>query len=208
MQAMPRVQDAQERRYGTLSIFNHSNIVTVNHMDYAENMRILLICITLTLLTTVSAEVYRSLDEDGNVVFTDKPTPDAEKIKIDKVQTVSPPAVEDFKYTPPEKPIESVYTSLEIVSPENDQVFTGNTGDVTVSIQIQPALNIALGDRLLLSMDGNKQEDSTTTFSFTNLDRGTHTAKVDVINKDGKSLKSSAPVSFTVIRSSVRNRNR
>jgi len=78
-------------------------------------MRILLICITLTLLTTVSAGVYRSLDEDGNVVFTDKPSPDAEKIRIDKVQTVSPPAVEDFKYTPPEKPTETVYTKLLVL---------------------------------------------------------------------------------------------
>jgi len=177
-------------------------------MDYAGMMRFLLLFVVLFFLTSVSAEVYRSLDEDGNVVFTDKPSPDAEKIKIDKVQTVSPPAVEDFKYTPPEKPTETVYTSLEISSPENDQVFTGGTVDVTVTILIQPALNVTLGDRFILSMDGNKQADSTSTFSFTNLDRGTHTAKVDVVNKDGKSLKSSAPVSFTIIRPSVQNPNR
>jgi uncharacterized protein DUF4124 len=177
-------------------------------MDYAKTMRFILLCITMTMLTSVSAEVYRTLDEDGNVIFTDKPSPDAEKIKIDKIQTVSPPPVEDFEYTPPEKTTEFVYTTLEIVSPENDQVFTGNIGDVTVSIMVQPELNAAQGDRLLLSMDGNKQEDSSSTFKFTNLDRGVHTVKVDVVNKDGKSLKSSAPVSFTVIRTSVLNPNR
>jgi len=177
-------------------------------MDYAEIMRFILLLVILFFLTPVSAEVYRSLDDDGNVIFTDKPSPDGEKMRIDKVQTVSPPAVEDFKYAPPKKSAEIVYTSLEIVSPKNDQVFTGGPGDVTVSIVVQPALNVAAGDRFVLSMDGNKQSDSTSTFSFTNLDRGTHTAKVDVVNKDGKSLISSTPVSFTIIRPSVQNPNR
>jgi len=177
-------------------------------MDYAQTMRFILLFFIMTLLTSVSAEVYRTLDEEGNVVFTDKPSPDAEKIKIDKIQTVSPPPVEEFEYSPPGKTTEVVYTKLEIISPEDDQVFTGNTVDVTVNIMVQPELNAAQGHRLLLSMDGNKQEDSSSIFKFTNPDRGMHTVNVDIVNKDGKSLKSSAPVSFSVIRTSVQNRNR
>jgi hypothetical protein len=167
-------------------------------------MRLLLLCITLTFLTSVSAEVYRSLDDDGNVIYTDKPSPDAEEIKIDEVQTISPPPVKDFEYTPPEKSAITSYTKVEISSPANDQVFTGSLGDVTVSVLILPALNTALGDRLILHMDGKKQADSTSTsFSFTNLDRGTHTVKVDVVDREGKPLKSSAPVSFTIHRPSL-----
>lgn len=172
-------------------------------------MRFLLLCITLTFLTSVSAEVYQSLDDNGNVIYTDKPSPDAEKIKIDNVQTISPPAVKNFEYTPPEKSAKTNYTKLEISSPANDQVFTGGPGDVTVSVLIRPELNTSLGDRLILHMDGKKQADSTSTsFSFTNLDRGTHTVKVDVVDKEGKSLKSSASVSFTINRTSVLNPNR
>ena len=178
-------------------------------MDYAKNMRLLLLLAALFLLTSVSAEVYRSLDEDGNIIFTDKPSPDAEKVKIDKVQTISPPAVEDFEYTPPAKSADSGYTKLEVMSPENDHVFTDNTGDVTVSILIEPALNTKLGDRLILTLDGKKQaESSSTSFPLTNLDRGTHTTKVDVVNKDGKSLESSSTISFTIQRTSVLNPNR
>ena len=89
------------------------------------------------------------------------------------------------------------------MSPENNQVLTGGAGNVTVSILIEPGLNTTLGDRLVLYMDGKKQaESSSTSFPFTNIDRGTHTTKVDVVDKDGKSLKSSAPVSFTVNRPS------
>ncbi|MFT5425363.1 MAG: hypothetical protein ACI9ZT_000287 [Gammaproteobacteria bacterium] len=172
-------------------------------------MQLLLLCITLTFLTSVSAEVYRSLDDDGNVIYTDRPSPDAEEIKIDEVQTISPPAVKDFEYTPPEKSAKTNYTKVEISSPANDQVFTGGPGDVTVSVLILPTLNTALGDRVILYMDGKKQADSTSTsFSFTNMDRGTHTVKVDVVDREGKALKSSAPVSFTINRTSILNPNR
>ena len=68
-------------------------------MDYAETMRILLLLVTLFFLTPVSAGVYRSFDADGNIVYTDKPSPDAEEIKIDKVQTI-PAGADNFEYTP------------------------------------------------------------------------------------------------------------
>lgn len=172
-------------------------------MDYAEIMRILLLLVTLFFLTSVSAGVYRSTDADGNVIYTDKPSPDAEEIRIDKVQTI-PAGPDDFQYTPPEKTAMGDYTKLEIVDPENNHVFTGNTGEVTVSVVIEPELNTENGDRLILTMDGRKEADSgSTSFSFTNLDRGTHTVEVHVVNKDGKTLMKSAPVTFTMKRTSV-----
>ncbi len=173
-------------------------------MDYPETMRISLLLVTLFFLTSVSAEVYRSVDEDGNIVYTDKPSPDADKIKVDKVQTV-PAGDSNFEYTPPEDSADdAAYTKLEIANPENDHVFTGNTGNVTVSVVIEPALKNKRGDRLILTMDGKKAGDSTSTsFTLTNLDRGTHTIEVYVVNKGGKSLKESAPVSFTMKRPSV-----
>ena len=169
-------------------------------------MRLLVFCISLTLLTPAFAGVYRSVDENGNVVYTDKPSPDAEKVKIDKVQTV-PAGPDDFKYTPPEKPDLGNYTKLEIVNPKNNHVFTGNTGEVNVSVAITPALRES--DSFIFYMDGKKQGDSSSpSFQMTNLDRGTHTVKVDVVNKGGKSLKSSATVSFTIKRTSALNPNR
>ena len=194
------------QRYGTLLGFHYSNVVTTTYMDYAEIMRILLLFVTLFFLTSISAGVYRSVDEDGNVIFTDRPSPDAEKIRVDKVQTISPPAVKDFEYTSPEKPAKEGYAKLEIISPQNDQTFTGGAGNVTINILIEPALDTKQGDHLVLTMDGEKQaESSSTSFSFTNLDRGTHTTKADIVNKGGKSLKSSATVTFYVIRPTVSN---
>ena len=88
-------------------------------------------------------------------------------------------------------------------------MFTGNTGDVTVSVVIEPELNTENGDRLILIMGGKKAGDSSSkSFSLTNLDRGTHTIEVYVVNKGGKSLMESTPVSFTMKRTSILNTNR
>ncbi len=169
-------------------------------------MRLLVFFISLALLTPAFAEVYRSVDADGNIAYTDRHSPDAEKIRIDKVQTI-PAGPDDFKYTPPEKPDVGNYTKLEIVNPKNNHVFTGNTGEVNVSVQITPALRES--DSFIFYMDGKKQGDSSSpSLQMTNLDRGTHTVKVDVVNKGGKSLKSSATVSFTIKRTSALNPNR
>lgn len=171
-----------------------------------ELMRLLVFFISLTLLAPAFAEVYRSVDADGNVAYTDRASPDAEKIRIDKVQTI-PAGPDDFKYTPPEKPDVGNYTKLEIVNPKNNHVFTGNTGEVNVSVAITPALRDS--DSFIFYMDGQKKGDSRSkSFQMTNLDRGTHTVNVDVVNQDGKSLKSSAAVSFTVKRTSALNPNR
>ncbi len=61
-----------------------------------ELMRLLVFFISLTLLAPAFAEVYRSVDADGNVAYTDRASPDAEKIRIDKVQTI-PAGPDDFK---------------------------------------------------------------------------------------------------------------
>ena len=66
-------------------------------------MRIFTLLFCLLLAMASSAEVYRFVDENGNVVFTDKPSPDAELVNVDELQTIKPPPVGDFKYTPPAK---------------------------------------------------------------------------------------------------------
>ncbi|MBM2829514.1 MAG: hypothetical protein HW411_304 [Gammaproteobacteria bacterium] len=81
-------------------------------MDYAGIMRILLLLISFFTILPVAAEVYRSVDEDGEVIYTDKPSPGAEQIEVDEVQTIDAPAEQDFEYTPPQKEQPQAYTKL------------------------------------------------------------------------------------------------
>ncbi len=187
-------------------------------MGYAETMRILLLLLTYFIVLPVAAEVYRTVDENGNVIFTDKPSPGAVEVEIKEIKTVEPPAPETPAPETPatEMPSEEAgeqpspeqsefagYTKLEITNPVNDTVVRDNAGNVTISVSLEPALNIDAGDQLVLYMDGARASAGTVnTFNLLNVDRGTHSFSVAVVNEAGEELMRSAPVSFTLLRHS------
>ncbi|MBM2829513.1 MAG: hypothetical protein HW411_303 [Gammaproteobacteria bacterium] len=66
---------------------------------------------------------------------------------------------------------------------------------MTVSIALEPALKA--GDQLVLYMDGSKVSEGTgSQFNLTNLDRGTHSLSVAVVDASGKELQRSKSISF------------
>jgi hypothetical protein len=166
-------------------------------------MRILLLSLVF-LAGQVVAEVYRSVDEDGNITYSDKPSEGAETIKKQDVQTIDTPNIPQFKYTPPrdqaaEKP--AIYNSIAITSPGNDTSVRENAGNLTVNVSLKPNLKTAYGHSLSLTMDGKEVgAGRSRTFSLTNLDRGTHTLVARVKGSNGQVIIASDPVTFTVLR--------
>jgi hypothetical protein len=152
-------------------------------------------------LCATAETVYRSVDEDGNIVFSDKPTDGAEEIDVKDAQTVNLPSAGPFKYTPPKKEQPLQYTDIAIVSPANDTAIRDNEGNITVSVMLEPGLNSDRGDQLALYMDGAQVSvGSSPQFELNNIDRGTHTLKASVVDNGGKAIISSSPVSFTILR--------
>ena len=60
--------------------------------------RLLLLCFPLL----VSAQIYKHVDEDGNVTFTDTPPPNSEKVDLPVSNTAVPPPV--ISAPPPPEP--------------------------------------------------------------------------------------------------------
>ena len=167
-------------------------------------MRILLLIMYLFAMPVFSADVYRSVDENGNIIYTDKPTPDAEKIRIDEIQTIENPDAEPFKYTPPKTDqTQTAVYSLSITSPENGAAIRSNNGDISISATVNPRL--AAGHQLALYLDGSVASTGGPQFDLTNVDRGTHSAEVAIQDRNGNDIQRSSPVSFTVLRASVQN---
>jgi hypothetical protein len=169
-------------------------------------MRPFLLTFALTVSLAVSAVTYRWVDEQGNVVYSDKPHPGAEAIEEKEVQTIHAPPV------PPITPRESTappavagYERVTVVSPEDDTQIRENAGNVTVTIAVEPALETKLGHKLALFVDGAQfSEPSTATqFQLINMDRGTHTLEAKVIGSDGEVIISSPPSEFHLLRHSV-----
>ncbi|MEE8261250.1 MAG: DUF4124 domain-containing protein [Gammaproteobacteria bacterium] len=169
-------------------------------------MRVLLLILGLAVSCSVSAVTYRWVDEQGNVVYSDKPHPGAEVIEEKEVQTIHAPPV------PPITPRESTappavagYERVAVVSPEDDTQIRENAGNVTVTITVEPALQTKLGHKLALFVDGAQfSEPSTATqFQLINMDRGTHTLEAKIIGSDGEVIISSPPSEFHLLRHSV-----
>ena len=163
-------------------------------------MNIKLIIILALLTPPVLAEtIYKSVDAHGNVVFTDKPLADAEKIEIKKAQTISIPERKTIgsNFNKADKPLS--YRVLEIVNLQNDQTIIGTQGNFSVAVKLEPAL--AEQHELVLFMDG-KESHSTKGSSFTlnNVDRGTHSLQVAVRNQKNKISKRSELVNVHIRR--------
>ena len=168
-------------------------------------MRIFILLILTVFNPGVTAETeYRSADEDGNTIYSDKPTPGAEEIHVEDAQAIDQPDAGPFTYTPPKQAPASQYTALTITSPENDASVRDNTGNIIVSVTLEPGLSPGRGDQLALYMDGAQVSVGTSAqFELSNVDRGTHSLTASVISKSGKDLISSSPVSFTILRHAV-----
>ncbi len=165
-------------------------------------MRILISIICLLVAISATAEVYRSVDENGNVVFTDKPSPDAELIEVDELQTIKPPPVGKFKYTPPPAKPKPKYTEVSITSPQHDAAIRDNAGNVTVNISTKPGLQA--NHHLVLYLDGKEiMLGMATAKAFSGLDRGSHQLRAVVKDADGHIQLSSSSVTFYLLRQSV-----
>lgn len=150
--------------------------------------------------------IYKSVDEDGNVTYSDEPMPGAKKIEKKEIPTV-PSTVPDVDFSTSgqrsgdEAGSAGVYDSIAIVSPENDTAVRENAGNLSVSIAIQPALK--QNHQVVLYMDGEEKARSRSpVFQLSNIDRGTHTLTAVVLDSNGNRLLSSDMVTFTLLRQS------
>jgi hypothetical protein len=166
-------------------------------------MRISIVLLFAVLANPALAdtEMYKWTDKDGTVHFSDQPAPGAEKIKVQNVSTVASPPVKDT--LAPTQPVDfSGYKSFKIASPANGAAFYDNTGTVTVSLALDPALRVDLGHTVKVSVDGKSQGGAASSFTFSGIDRGAHSITAVVLDKDQKPLKS-ASSAFTLHKNSI-----
>ncbi len=162
-------------------------------------MRLILSLIIFFFVCSLSAEtVYKATDEDGNIIFTDKPSEEAEEIKIQKLDTIKNP--NPGRYAPSSKqPEESNhYKSFVVSSPENGAGIRSNNGNISISLTLEPTLKA--GHKIIISMDG-KEVGSGSSVSLQNVERGTHSISASVVDGNGKTLISTSST-FSILRAS------
>lgn len=105
---------------------------------------------------TVSAGLYKGLDEEGNVTYSDKPFENSQQFTPPAITVLDAPRVTQKKEEVVEdETAETKYTKFSITAPKNDQTIW-NVPDLTVSLQLSPALDTAAGHTTWLLIDGNR----------------------------------------------------
>lgn len=147
---------------------------------------------------THASEVYKHVDEDGNVSFSDQPRDGGKWVPLDQTNTVAPPpAWKAQQHNRRKRPDNSAgYWQVDIVSPGNDSIIPNGLSPTEVVARINPAVEPHQRVRLLL--DGVPvAESSRAGFTIDRIARGSHTLQVEL--RDGDSLLgSSEPVTIFV----------
>ncbi|MFH0344845.1 MAG: DUF4124 domain-containing protein [Chromatiales bacterium] len=165
-------------------------------------MRVLILYCLLVLTSVAHAAVYRWTDADGNVQFSDKPHPGAEEVKGLKLQTYEAPPVKESES--PKEAEFAGYKKVEILAPANDETIWDNIGTISVKVGLVPDLQVALGHKVVLSVDGSPSEGAAATdFTIPNMDRGTHSIQATVVDMSGAKLSASPTVTFHLRKHSV-----
>jgi len=170
---------------------------------------VLLVCLLAGLVAY--AEVFRWVDEDGVVHFSDRPHEGAETVELQQAQTFSAPAVNRQPQMPEQESASSEeegYTGLRILSPGQDEVLWNTGGIVDVQVDAEPQLQTDHSIKLFL--DGQRVsslEGGQTSGQLTDVFRGTHDLRAEIHDATGNGLFQSVAISFTVQQTSVQNPN-
>lgn len=145
------------------------------------------------------ADIYRWVDENGSVVYSDRPHPGAEKIEAVPVQTVPAlPLAEPTKPVPPPEMAPN-YVTFSIITPTDQQnIHNPPDGNVSVSVLLEPSLDLERGHRLSLHVDKQpfSEPGSVTEFVLPNVSRGSHLLQAFVLDGDGAVIGKTPVITF------------
>jgi|GEM_PF-445244 len=192
-------------------IFLSVTLVQVNKLTYDSIVRKCLLVLFL-LPFSIQADIYRSVDRDGNVTFTDEPNNKAELIELEELPSYEAAPipilpVENTEAAPVEEEsdLKKPKYKISITSPEQNQSIWTGGGVLAASVSVQPELNPNRADKVQFKLDGKKVGDPQTDLSYTfeNIERGSHILAVSVVDKKGKILKTSKSILFHMHRNSI-----
>jgi hypothetical protein len=172
-------------------------------------MRMLLVLAGLAVsLAATSQEIYRWVDKDGIVHYSDQPgASNAELINVIEPSTYEAPDVSqdsssgDGAGDNGADTAESPYTSLSITSPAPDQVYFGADAVVDASVDLGGTLQP--DHTVVFFLNGNRQPAEGMSAQFSGLARGSYFLRAAVLDQNGKPLIQSQQIAFHVRQPSI-----
>jgi hypothetical protein len=169
-------------------------------------MRILLILAGLAVsLAAASQEIYRWVDKNGVVHYSDQPdSPDAKLIDVIEPNAYQAQDAEQAEAAAsrggggPEEdePDVSPYSSLSISAPAPDEVFFGADAVVNVTADLDGSLRP--DHTVVFFLNGNRKESGGLGTEYTGLARGTYFLRASILDAAGQPVITSQQTTFHV----------
>ena len=162
-------------------------------------LKIIILSLALTQVA-VAADVYKTVDDNGRVIYTDTPSGNnSEKVDIGE-PIVVPGLVPRSRPTKKLSPILPTEYDVTIVQPAPETHI--NPGVFTVSIQVSTEPEVHEFHQLVILDNGEVLPSPVIEY----ITPGSHRLVAQVIDENGKILGSSAAVMVYVHRSNLNNR--
>ena len=153
--------------------------------------KLIFLAMCLFISASITAEtVYKKTNPDGSVIFTDQPSGETEEVKIRKPTTYKPTHLPSINL-PNKKLSPKTNYLITIIKPTANEMILNNA-DITVVITLQPNLLSHYGHKLKYQLDGQSIISSSTSQTFKNVSRGTHSVGVSIIDKNEEVIDSAS----------------
>ena len=165
-----------------------------------NRMTLPLYCLALLLVgangVAGASEVYRYMDSDGVIHYSDKPpSKEAKPVDLPPLQLVSPIVAPERTLSGAKAENDPQRVELSVVSPSPEQTFRGD--DRQLRIQVQSERPLPEGYGLLYFLDGSPQNRSATrqmSYVLEGVERGEHLVSVAAVDAKGREVARTPPV--------------
>jgi len=170
--------------------------------------RAIIAVFALLAAAAASAEVWRWVDDDGVVHFSDTPVEGAERIDVSesrqstgaRLYRDAAPAAADGEEAAEEEAFK--YQDLTITSPVAEETLWNIEGRLSVSLSVSPGLQT--GHRVRVYHNGEAQMVNSLNFTLDEVWRGTHNLQAEVLDETGRLMIRSQASRFYVQQNTVR----
>ena len=189
-------------------------------MKLITRKKLFLILLMFLLAMTASpllAQVYKIVDEDGNVTYTDKPPADGSKpIELRPISVIEAPVYATAPETD-EKSAEGEagkemslrylrknYKDFAIIAPQSEEAVWHPEGPISVAWTV--GYKLQEGMQVSVFVDGSLQATtSDQIIPVSGLERGEHTVKAELKDAKNRLIASAEPVTFFIRRPGLYN---
>lgn len=165
-----------------------------------------MLCMSLMVISLSSVagstKLYKYVDENGNVHYSDEPRKGAKQIQVEDIPTIKmktpnykPIILEDSRDDSQSKELEEeeIY-QVKITEPENNGVVRNNAGVINLKASLSPNLHKAHTVRFFLDGKPVSTDPKALSVTVKNVTYGEHSAYMMVFDRNGSLIVQKTPV--------------